>query len=204
MARFRTHLVVAAAVSGAAAAWLADRGDLDGATGLGCAALGTVGGLLPDLDAVRSRPSRMVWTAVSAGMALAIGLTAWTAGEPGLSIPLAGLTFSMVRVVGPWLFARLTTHRGIWHSVPAALAWGLGWIWMGVRWWPATPPWTAGAFLTGGYLVHLLLDEASSVDLRGIRTKRSFGTALKLWAPDNPLGSLAVYALVAGLAWRLG
>ena len=34
-----------------------------------------------------------------------------------------------------------------------------------------------------GFLSHLLLDEMFSVDLRGTRIKRSFGTAMKFWAP---------------------
>jgi hypothetical protein len=43
--------------------------------------------------------------------------------------------------------------------------------------------WMAGA-ITVGCLTHLVLDECFSVDLRGQRLKRSFGTAVKLWAPS--------------------
>jgi hypothetical protein len=39
--------------------------------------------------------------------------------------------------------------------------------------------WMAGCFICLGYLIHLSLDEIYSVDLRGIRIKKSFGTALK-------------------------
>ena len=38
----------------------------------------------------------------------------------------------------------------------------------------------AGA-VVAGFLSHLLLDEIYSVDCHGLRLKKSFGTALKLW-----------------------
>jgi hypothetical protein len=52
-----------------------------------------------------------------------------------------------------------------------------------------------------GYLVHLALDELSSLDLEGRRLRRSFGTALKPWSPTDPASSLAMAAALGLLLW---
>jgi hypothetical protein len=56
----------------------------------------------------------------------------------------------------------------------------------------------AGA-LAAGYLSHLVLDEIYSVDVRNVRIKSSFGTALKFWGPSL-WGNFSVYAKLALLA----
>jgi hypothetical protein len=65
-----------------------------------------------------------------------------------------------------------------------------------------THAWLNGVFITLGFIVHLLLDEAYSVDLVNKRMKKSFGTALKLFSYNNigasvlmTLGTLALYNL---------
>ena len=44
-----------------------------------------------------------------------------------------------------------------------------------------------------GFFSHLLLDEICSVDLRGARVNKAFGTAIKFWAP-SPWTTLGMYA----------
>jgi hypothetical protein len=51
-----------------------------------------------------------------------------------------------------------------------------------------------------GFFSHLLLDEICSVDLRGARVNKAFGTAIKLWAP-SPWSTLGMYALLSYLSW---
>src|SRR5947199_1343 len=53
-----------------------------------------------------------------------------------------------------------------------------------------------------GFFSHLLLDEICSVDLRGARLNKAFGTALKFWSP-SPWATLGVYSLLAYLTWRV-
>ncbi|MGE3819464.1 MAG: hypothetical protein AB7I30_08515, partial [Isosphaeraceae bacterium] len=50
-----------------------------------------------------------------------------------------------------------------------------------------------------GFFSHLLLDEFCSVDLRGARVNKAFGTAIKLWSP-SPWSTLATYAVLGYLA----
>jgi hypothetical protein len=93
----------------------------------------------------------------------------------------AGLYFA-IRFGLAKVLAKYTVHRGMFHSIPAALTFaGLAFLLTGctdlnIRYYKA------GAVLLG-YMSHLVLDEIFSVDVsRGrIRLKRSFGTALKWW-----------------------
>jgi hypothetical protein len=52
-----------------------------------------------------------------------------------------------------------------------------------------------------GATVHLLLDELYSVDLSGLRIKRSFGTALKLTDWTQPLFSALMLTACLGGFW---
>jgi hypothetical protein len=62
--------------------------------------------------------------------------------------------------------------------------------------------WYFGMFVFMGYLVHLTLDEVYSVDIKGQRIKKSFGTALKFWNKDLK-SVIFFYILVIGLFWQM-
>jgi hypothetical protein len=51
-----------------------------------------------------------------------------------------------------------------------------------------------------GFFSHLLLDEICSVDLKGARVNKAFGTAIKLWAP-SPWSTMVMYGLLSYLSW---
>jgi hypothetical protein len=101
-----------------------------------------------------------------------------------------------------WLLETFTVHRGLFHSLPAAILAGL----LGVTACfhglalTALEAWLGGAFVCFGYLVHLLLDEAYSVNLFGARQRRSLGTAFKLGRLDQLPATLLLYLLLP-LAW---
>src|SRR5690606_8712429 len=96
---------------------------------------------------------------------------------------LAGLPFMFVRYVAHGIFHRISYHRGLFHSVLAAVFFGLltVLVYYYVLDRPGGVAWLAGGFMLVGYLVHLTLDEIYSVDVMDTRIKASFGTALKLW-----------------------
>jgi len=56
--------------------------------------------------------------------------------------------------------------------------------------------WLAAAFVCGGYLIHLLLDELYSVNFMGSTLKKSFGSALTLFNRSSWLSYLLLYAIV--------
>jgi len=164
-------------------------------------ALGTLGSLLPDIDADNSAPVQISFTVISIALAFgAMFLLADTFDSVAELLLVWGAVYLLFRWLVFHLFTRLTTHRGIFHSLPAAALFGavtalLATHLLGQ---PALQAWLAGVFIFFGYLVHLLLDEAYSVNLFGMHTKRSFGTALKLWSSGNHAAS--VYMYVACLA----
>jgi membrane-bound metal-dependent hydrolase YbcI (DUF457 family) len=139
------------------------------------------------------------------GAALAF---AWTLPHVDHYAPIALMliwvgSFLGVRVLLYAAFARLTRHRGIWHSLLAALFAALVAVNL-LHWTLGQAPglsWAGGLMVGIGYLTHLVLDEAFGVDLLGVRVKRSFGTALKPWSLKDPAASLMLAAATALLVW---
>src|SRR5947209_10758650 len=95
----------------------------------------------------------------------------------------------------------LTKHRGISHSLPTCAVWGaLTYLYYPSDWQPVRIAMAMAVML--GFFSHLLLDEICSVDLRGARVNKAFGTAIKFWAP-SPWTTLGMYLLLSLLAWRV-
>jgi hypothetical protein len=196
MASFGAHVAVGLTASGLAATSALAAGLATPSEMLALMGLGTLGSLLPDLDADNSAPVQIAFTLASIVLAFAVMFL------------LARTPLSVAELVAVWLvaylsirwlvfavFTRLTTHRGLFHSVPAAVLSGLLTTLVAARvlGQPAFQAWMAGGFLAFGYLVHLGLDEVYSVNLFGVRPRRSLGSALKLWAGDRPFATALLY-----------
>lgn len=159
-------------------------------------ALGTLGSLLPDLDADGSAPVRASFTLAAVALAF---LVMFFLAERFASVAELVVVWVFAFLLARWalfaLLTRVTVHRGMLHSVPAAAFFGLAAAAAAHRGVgaPAQAAWTAGAFVAFGYLVHLLLDEAYSVNLFGARARRSLGSAFKLWSRRGPAATLATY-----------
>ena len=204
MANFSTHLIGGAVVSAGLALGCYGQGFTTPAETQMLFAIGTVGGLLPDIDADNSTPVRMAFTLIGLVTAFVV---AFALVEHFRLLELLGIwvaVFLGMRYGLFELFARMTTHRGVWHSWIAALTAGLLGVHVAHLAAGVAPllSWLVGGFVLLGYLTHLVLDEMASVDLLGHRVKRSFGTALKPMSLDAPLASLALLGLSAFLIWQ--
>jgi hypothetical protein len=201
MADFNTHLMGAAAVSGVAATVLVMTDMAPQQAVIGYFVLGVIGGLLPDIDSPTSIPVR-----------IAFAMVAVVAGF--LVVFTFGTRYSLVELVLLWLggfvlirgsfklFSRYTVHRGLIHSLPAGVGFGLATTVLAFHGFGASAihAWMCGAFVALGFVVHLILDEWYSVDLYGKKLlKSSFGTAFSLGSLRRPLGTAALYLVVAGL-----
>jgi hypothetical protein len=202
MADFKTHLLVAAAGSGLAATALVMSGPFSHQAVMGYFTLGVIGGLLPDIDSPTSIPIRIAFATLSV---VAGFLVAFTFGKHYSLLELLILwagCFLIIRYGLLNLFTRLTTHRGLIHSIPAGIGFGLATtalVFHGFRS-SAIDAWLCGLFVTLGFIVHLLLDEWYSVNLYGKKLlKKSFGTAFCLGSLKQPLGTVALYLTVSGL-----
>jgi len=197
MANFPTHLVGAAVGSSVAASIFAQVHAVSAPRALLLISIGTVGGLLPDIDSDHSVPARWVRGAIATAIGVMAVSSLWITHAPAVALALgccAGIGGYMVveHVVNRW-----TVHRGIVHSIPFGL---LCVFLMAIATHrllllPAVEAWWMASFLGAGFLIHLSLDEIASVDITSARVKRSFGTALKLW-DRSVVKTIAVYALL--------
>ncbi|MEL6344275.1 MAG: metal-dependent hydrolase [Myxococcota bacterium] len=198
MADYQTHLT-GAIITGAATAFAASI--LGVATPIEApflAMVGVWGGLAPDLDSDNSRPLRIVFDYASLVVPFVM---LWRIPALTDSWARAIVTWlviaAVVRWPMKWVFQRFTVHRGIFHSIPAALIFGgLGFLLAGRRVDDVHLQAAIGVSALIGYLTHLTLDELWSVDFEGRRIKKSFGSALALTAPSRVSTGIA-YALLA-------
>lgn len=204
MANFHTHLVVAAGISGTLAASLLVVGVATPQAVVIYFILGTAGGLLPDIDLGYSVPTRLAFPFLALVCAfMALFHYAHHAHYSILELLIIwGVVYSIVRYGVFSLFFQFTVHRGVIHSIPAALlacfvTTGLATLWLQAS--PLTA-WLAGAFVGLGFLVHLLLDELYSVDFFGLTVKHSFGSALCLGKFGSRRALVATAVLYASTA----
>lgn len=172
--------------------------------GLMLMVVGVVGGVLPDLDLRSSQPSKALFSVLGVFAALA-WLFANMALFTGIELWLGTVTvFMLVRFPLAFAFHRMTTHRGVFHSLIAAAMAGmvtsaLAWQHMDTS---ALQSWLLGVSLMIGYVVHLALDEIYSVDFTGARIKRSFGSALKpLDVQQLPASCLVIVVTIVAWFW---
>ncbi|MCG5510256.1 metal-dependent hydrolase [Ectothiorhodospira lacustris] len=216
MANFATHVAVAGMVATGMASGIAVTGMLSWSDSLILGVFLVAGTLLPDIDVDGGRPQRWLFSLLALAAAIvASSLTTRMQTTPLFTVPgqtvsceaiAAGfLVWLLIRYPAAYLFQRLTRHRGLCHSLVVGGLWGLGWVYLGLQCLASEPLtiWLQGMTLFLGFLVHLVLDEAYSVDINNARIKRSFGSALKIWEPDFPVGSLLATAALMGLVWLL-
>lgn len=169
-----------------------------------CLVAGTlcsIAGMLPDLDSDSGIPLREMLCFVSVLVPL---LMLERFRQMGLNtemiVLVSGILYVAIRFGIGAIFRRYTRHRGMWHSIPAAMIAGMVTYLvclspeLGVRLFKS---WA----VVIGFLSHLFLDEVYSIDLRGRRIKKSIGTAMK-WYGDNQFANFMTYTklvFVAGL-----
>ena len=199
MANFKTHLNGAFAVSGVLGLVSYKAGLVNGHEFLICVALGTIGGLLPDIDSDHSTPIKLGFDAASLIVAFALVIH-WRIQLSLLALVALWLAGYGVMRYGVFaVFQKLTVHRGIIHSIPYMLVLALALICLNYYLFntPLILSWLYGTFLLIGALVHLGLDEAYSVELLNRRMERSSGTAMKFYQQKQHYYYLALYMLIA-------
>lgn len=167
-----------------------------------------VGSFLPDLDMDEGVPFQILFGLLGAGMAGLVFFNSYQDGERSLKVLILvpALVFMAVRFGAGYIFEKFTNHRGMFHSVPAAILSGLLTIWflhlfsvlIGQEL-------MIGAAVAIGYLGHLILDETySAVNLHGhsIFPKQSLGNALK-FRSSSKIATLFFYFLLFALAVTL-
>ena len=181
MANFNTHFTVAAGASAVVSATLLSMEVVTPEQAVISFALGTLGGLLPDVDSAHSTSIKVGFNVLSlliTIMLIFVKSSTYSLVEMFISsvVVFVGIRYFLLEV-----FRKISKHRGMFHSIPVAIIWGVVTAILS-QWFfdlNSLISWVYGFMITFGYLVHLTLDEIYSVDLGNRRMKKSIGTALK-------------------------
>jgi membrane-bound metal-dependent hydrolase YbcI (DUF457 family) len=163
-----------------------------------------VSGMLPDLDAEGGRPIRELTGLTSAFAPLLVVQHAHSLGMADDHVLFAGiLVWALVRYGGSFLLAKLTVHRGMFHSIPAMLI-AAELMFLVYPSQELRVRLLMGLGVGIGFLSHLLLDEVYSVQWDGARVRlaKSAGSALKIFGED-PLPNGIAMGLLLALTWAV-
>ena len=203
MANFRTHLTFSSLLGAGYGGTAYLMYDVPLPTCLLAGGLCGASGMLPDVDSGPGVPLResMAFAAAVVPMMM-IDRFELLGMSPELMILSGAGIYLFIRFVLAAMLRRYTVHRGMFHSLPAAVIFGelafllsCGDVQMRLY---------KACAVVVGYLSHLLLDELYSVEWhRGrLRLKKSFGSALKLighgWWPNiSTFAKLAILTFIA-------
>ncbi|WP_291164843.1 metal-dependent hydrolase [Hyphomicrobium sp.] len=199
MANFTTHIAIGTVVTGALAT-LTLAADVVAPQNLVAVTLaGVLGSVLPDIDLKDSRPSRAMFAGLAIFFSFAVLFNAATEFSIAELWVLWLGTLLVVRYGLHAIFHRISVHRGIWHSILAAVFSSVATaiVFRYLLGKPEGVSWLAAAFMFVGYITHLTLDEIYSVDVMDTRIKSSFGTALKFFDRRHLGASLAMAGATA-------
>ena len=203
MAGFRTHITFSTALGAGYAAAAYALFDVPLPTCVLAGGLCGVSGMLPDVDSNAGVPLRESMAFAAAVIPMMMLDRFGQFDVPTEWLVLAGAAvYLFIRFVVAAMLRKYTVHRGMFHSLPAAIIFGEAAFLLTSGEDVRLRIYKAGA-VTLGYLSHLILDELYSVEWhRGrLRLKQSFGTALKLfgrnWWPNvSTFAKLAVLTYI--------
>lgn len=203
MAGFKTHIKVAIATSGVLSVISLGTGIANPTQISLFFMLGVIGGMLPDIDSDSSIPLKFLSFSIGIFLAFIIILS---------KVEI----YSIIELIISWIvlysifhysllygFRKFTNHRGMIHSIPAGVMFALIGVFSLNHFFGFSEfkSWLGGSFLFFGFLSHLILDEIYSVDIKGKKLKKSFGTALKLYQPKDGRTTLIIYSITLILAY---
>ncbi len=182
MANFNTHFTVASGASAVVSATLLSMEVVTPEQAVVAFGIGTLGGLLPDVDSSHSTSIKVGFNVLSLLMTIMlIFVKSSTYSLIEMAI-VSTLLFVGIRYAFLEFFRKISKHRGMFHSIPVGIIWGIV-VSILSQWFfdlNSLVSWVYGFMITWGYFVHLILDETYSVDLGNRRMKKSAGTAFKL------------------------
>ena len=200
MAGFHTHITVSTLVGVGYAAVGAYAYELPLSTCAIAGGLCSICGIMPDLDSDHAVPARETLSFLAAVAPMLLFYRFHYEGLPTENIFLFGAPLYLLIRFGFGQMLKVSVHRGMFHSLPAAAIAGLiAYVLCDTGVTFGRNYKAFGAVI--GYLTHLILDEIWAVEMAGgsIRLKKSFGTAMKLFGQSAPANS-STWALLTGLS----
>ncbi|MEZ6102951.1 MAG: metal-dependent hydrolase [Pirellulaceae bacterium] len=208
MAGFKTHIGTSTllGIGYGAAGYLVY--EIPATTCMLAGGLCSVAGMLPDVDSDNGVPLRETTAFIAAVTPmLALEHLQHYGEQHGLTNESLVLATALIYVIMRFgvgeIIRRVTVHRGMWHSIPAAVIASLSALFLCTCGSNIAAAFKAGGVFLG-YMSHLVLDEIYSIQWkRGrFRLKNSFGTAIKMWGPGVG-ANLMTYAQLVGIVYVL-
>ena len=203
MAGFKTHLLWGIAGGGTLAAIGLAKGHIDPKEAGAVAILGSLGGLLPDLDSDTGKPLELLFQLLSVivPMSVYMLLRDRLGGDPAAMLIVFTIGYLAVQYLFCPLIKKITAHRGIMHSIPFAVLCGqiTFLIFSGI--YRRTAFYYALAVFIG-CMIHLMLDEFYSLSFKGgmPRFNKASGTALAFYS-SSAGSTLLVYLLLITISY---
>jgi len=200
MADFKTHITVSS-ICGVVYSVAGYRAGVPWETCVIAGGLCSVSGMLPDLDSDSGVPLREAVALSSAVVPMLLVDRLQRCGfTHEMMVLLTGAVYIFIRFGVAEFFRRYTVHRGMWHSIPAAITSGMIAFMlsssenMSIRLFKSLA-------VVIGFMSHLVLDEMWSIDFKRGRYlfKSSFGTALKLWGKER-IPNFTAYSIMVFFA----
>jgi len=196
MGNFQQH-ITCSTVTGVAVGGIAYHFGVLPSACLVSAGLCSFAGMLPDIDSDTSKSfQECIYLTAGIGCILTASRLRHIGIDPDLAMLGGAFMFLFIRFVVAMWIKKITTHRGMMHSIPMAIL--CGELVFFVVTGEVAERLVKAAALTVGFLSHLILDEVYSIDSTGatFRVKKSFGTALK-WTNPKKQGSVTlIYSLI--------
>lgn len=204
MAAFKQHIAFSSALGVAysgALIWIGFDWVQSTLAGVLCAFCG----MLPDVDSQSGKPVREVFglAAIAVPLLLVHRLRRLGLAADEIVLTAVGL-YLFIRFGLPWLLGKVSVHRGMFHSLPAAL------IAAEVVFLTYTGTDERGRLYLAcgvllGYLSHLVLDEIFAVDASGLvpRLNKAAGSAVKLFSSSR-VATLLTWILLGGVSYGVG
>ena len=205
MASFEQHINTAVVTTGMTVVPLHSAGLLDMNQSLVALSLGIFGTMLPDLDSNHSKPTQIVFKMSSIFLPLIVLLSIPNVLPIIYIIAIWIVSSVILHYVFFKIFLSITSHRGLFHSIPMGIFFAQATILLfyNILELERTFSLLAGFFIFFGFITHLVLDEIFSINVLGMELKRSFGSALKIYAKNNILGTLLLYALIVTMFYTI-
>lgn len=162
------------------------------------ATLTWISGMLPDLDSESGKPVRELFGVVAAVAPLMFMQHFQSSGIGGdRAMFFALMSYAVVRYGGALFLAKLTVHRGMFHSIPALLIAG-ELTFLAYHSDELRVRALMGIGVAIGFLSHLILDEMYSVQWDGAKVKlaRSAGSAMKFFGGEAIPNAVAMGLLL--------
>ncbi|MFT5700337.1 MAG: membrane-bound metal-dependent hydrolase YbcI (DUF457 family) [Desulforhopalus sp.] len=206
MAAFKTHLAGGVIVGGCSAVIGLTTFHLSYIQAISVFIMGTVGGLLPDIDSDTGKPLALIFGTVSVLLPVLLlhKLPTGKQLSPEFLVSYFVISYVVINYFICGIIKTMTAHRGILHSLPFAVLMGqVGYLLF--RSSGENIATLIGISVFAGSLTHLLLDELHSLSLKYYIipvVKSSFGTALKV-KTNNFFATGALYLLVIVAGFKI-